>query len=80
MQMEYVEQICCFGNKNVHKYFVHEVLSQTGRGHRLDMVTDLTLIFKILNKKNVEGKKDGFFFWGGGPFCFCFFGGEGGFF
>ena len=33
------------------------MLSQTGRGHRLDMVTDLTLIFKILNKKNLDPKK-----------------------
>ena len=50
-------------------------------GHRLDMDTDLTLIFKILNKKNVEGQKDGFFFGGGGgPFCFCFFWGERGIF
>ena len=53
--------------------------SQTGRGHRLDMVTDLTLIFKILNKKNVEGKKDGFlyFFSGGGSILFLFFWGGG---
>ena len=56
------------------------MLSQTGRGHRLDMVTDLTLIFKILNKKNVEGQKDGVFFGGGVHFVFGFFlGGKGDF-
>ena len=33
------------------KFHREQVLSQTGRGHRLDMVTDLTLIFKIFKNK-----------------------------
>ena len=55
------------------QYFGLSYWTKTGRGHRLDMVTYHTLIFKILNKKNVEGQKDG----GGVHFVLVFFGGGG---